>query len=127
MQQLIGYVLVGSANNFGIYCVYLLITYLGIEPKAAMTLMYIIGASIGFLAHRKWTFAHGGNVTGTFLWYVGAHISGYILNLLLLYAFVDRLGYPHQWVQAVAIGVVAVFLFVSFKYLVFRHLEAGVT
>jgi len=121
MLQIISYGLVGVATNLVIYCVYLLITYLGVEPKMAMTLVYIIGASIGFVANRKWTFAHGGNVGKAAVGYVAAHMSGYLLNFLILYIFVDRLGYAHQAVQAMAIIIVAGLLFVVFKYFVFHE------
>jgi putative flippase GtrA len=120
MQQLIRYGLVGVASNLTIYFVYLLITYLGVEPKIAMTLVYIIGASMGFIGNRKWTFAHRGDSTSAALRYVLAHLFGYLLNFLILVTFVDRLGYSHQWVQAAAIIVVAGFLFVIFKFFVFR-------
>lgn len=121
MQQLIRYGLVGAATNAAIYFIYLLITHLGIEPKIAMTLVYIIGASIGFVGNQKWTFAHRGSISSAALRYGLAHLFGYILNLLILVIFVDNLGYVHQWVQAVAIVIVAGFLFVVFKYYVFRE------
>ena len=121
MRQLLRYGLVGVISNAVIYFVYLLITYLGVEPKTAMTLVYIIGASIGFIGNRKWTFAHRGDFSSAALRYMLAHLSGYLLNFLILFTFVDRLGYAHQWVQAVAIMIVAGFLFVVFKYFVFRE------
>jgi putative flippase GtrA len=121
MQQLIRYGLVGLVSNLTIYFVYLLITYLGVEPKTAMTLVYIIGASIGFIGNRKWTFAHRGDPTSAALRYVLAHLCGYLLNFMILFTFVDRLGYAHQWVQAAAIIIVAGFLFIVFKYFVFRE------
>jgi putative flippase GtrA len=119
MRQLIRYGLVGVVSNLTIYIVYLLITYFGVEPKKAMTLLYIIGASIGFVGHRKWSFSHRGDATHAALRYAAAHLSGYMLNLLILFIFVDRLHYAHQMVQAVAIIAVAGFLFIVFKYFVF--------
>jgi putative flippase GtrA len=121
LRQLLRYGLVGVASNAVIYFVYLLITYLGVEPKTAMTLVYIIGATIGFIGNRKWTFAHRGDFSSAALRYIPAHLSGYLLNFMILFTFVDRLGYTHQWVQAVAIMIVAGFLFVVFKYFVFRE------
>jgi putative flippase GtrA len=121
MRQLIRYGLVGVLSNLTIYIVYLLITHFGVEPKIAMTLVYIIGASIGFMGNRKWTFAHRGNSAGAALRYVLAHLVGYMLNFLILYIFVDRLGYAHQWIQAMAILIVAGFLFFVFKWFVFRE------
>jgi len=47
------------------------------------------------------------------------HPIGYLANLALLYVFTDRLGYPHQVVQAAAIFVVAGILFLLFRFFVF--------
>lgn len=121
MQQLIRYGLVGVASNAAIYFVYLVITYFGVEPKIAMTLVYIIGATIGFIGNRKWTFSHRGNSSRAVVRYVLSHLFGYLLNFLMLFTFVDRLGYAHQWVQVMAIIIVAGFLFIVFKYFVFRE------
>jgi putative flippase GtrA len=121
MKQLIRYGFVGVLSNVAVYFIYLLFTtYLGVEPKIAMTLVYVIGATLGFFGNRKWTFAHRGNTTSAVFRYVMAHFFGYLLNYLILLTFVDRLGYAHQLVQAVAIVVVAGFLFIEFKYFVFR-------
>jgi putative flippase GtrA len=119
------YGFVGVGSNLAMYSLYLLVTYLGIEPKKAMTLIYIVGASIGFVGNRKWTFAHSGDDIRTAVRYMVAHFFGYLLNFGILFIFVDRLGYPHQGVQAVAIIVVAGFLFVIFKYYVFRAKNKG--
>jgi putative flippase GtrA len=119
-QQLLRYGIVGVASNASMYGVYLLLTYWGIEPKTAMTMVYLFGATLGFFGNKQWTFAHRGDAKRAMLRYVVAHTGGYTLSWVLLYVFVDRLGYPHQWVQAGIIGVVAVFLFVVFKFFVFH-------
>lgn len=122
MLQLIRYGLVGVVSNATIFFVYLLVTYLGVESKAAMTLVYIIGAAIGFVGNQKWTFSHRGNLPSAAPRYVLAHLFGYILNFLILFIFVDHLGYSHQWIQAGAIIIVAGFLFIIFKYFVFHKI-----
>jgi putative flippase GtrA len=99
--------------------VFLLFTYWGVEPKTAMTLLYAVGATVGFFGNRQWTFVHNGTLLGSSTRYCIAHAFGYLINFLILLWFVDRLGYSHQWVQAGAIFVVAGFLFVAFKYFVF--------
>ena len=125
VPQLIRYGLVGVVTNLALYCFYLLITYLGIEPKKAMTLSYLTGAFIGFIGHRQWTFSHNGGLLGSGARYVIAHLFGYLINFLILLTFVDKLDYSHQWVQAAAIIVVAGFLFVAFRYFVFPKAESS--
>ncbi len=121
LRQLIRYALVGAASNAAAYIVYLLLTGLGAKPKTAMTLVYIVAGCIGFIGNRKWTFAHSGSASRAALSYVLAHVLGYLLNFLILFTFVDRLGYAHQRVQAAAILIVAGYLFIMFKYIVFRE------
>jgi putative flippase GtrA len=117
--QLFRYGVVGIASNLAGYLLFLLITYLGVEPKTAMTLLYVAGATVGFFGNRRWAFSHEGTLLGAGTRYLVAHLFGYMFNFLILLTFVDMLGYSHQIVQAVAIIVVAGFLFVVFKFFVF--------
>jgi len=121
LRQLLRYGMVGIAVNLAGYLVYLLVTFLGVTPKITMSLLYLVGAAAGYWGNRKLTFSHRGSVLGSGVRYLLAHGIGYLINLAILMVFVDRLGYAHQWVQAVAIFVVAGYLFVSFKLYVFAN------
>jgi len=118
--QLFRYGLIGITTNLIGYSVYLLLTSLGNTPKITMTVLYVLGANISFFANKKITFRYTGNVLGSGTRYTITHLFGYLLNFLILMIFVDKLGYPHQLVQGIAIFVVAGFLFVCFKTFVFR-------
>lgn len=119
MRQFIRYGLVGVISNSIIFCLYLFLTYLSIDPKIAVTFLYIVGSSIGFVGHRKWTFVRHVVAKKSALVYLLTQLSGYLLNFLIIFIFVDNFGFPHKWVQAFAIVVVAVFLFIVFKLFVF--------
>ncbi|MEI7445780.1 MAG: GtrA family protein [Burkholderiales bacterium] len=118
-MRLLRYGLVGLASNLAGYLVYLAITALGAPPKATMTVLYGVGAATGYLGHRRWTFENGGSMTRSLPRYLLAHAVGYGLNWTLLHVFHDRLGYPHQAVQAVAIVVVAGVLYLLMGRFVF--------
>lgn len=120
VRQLVRYAVVGIANNSVGYLVYLCLTYLGAAPKLTMTLLYAVGAVIGYAGNRQFTFAHHGSLMASSTRYVVAHFFGYLLNLSILIVFADHLGYAHQWVQAAAIFIVAGFLFMAFKFFVFK-------
>ena len=119
MRQIFRYGLIGISVNSLLYFGYLFINYFGVEPKISMTLIYFIGVCIGFYGHRKWTFSHQGSAKKSMLRFIFAHLLGYAINFLLLLGLVDYYGYPHQLVQVAAILIVAVFLFIVFKYWVF--------
>jgi len=123
IRQLFSYSLIGGLTNLAGYCLYLVLTYYGGTPKSTMTALYFTGAVIGFFANRRFTFRHDGHIGVTGGRFLMTQLLGYLLNLLLLVLFVDWLGFAHQIVQALAIIVVAVFLFVMFRVFVFaQHL-----
>lgn len=118
--QILKYALVGLLSNSCGYALYLLLTEFGTTPKLTMTTLYACGALIGFFGNRKLTFSYQGGILGSGSRFVLAQLGGYAINFLLLNLLVDRFGYPHQWVQALAILVVAAYLFVTLKFFVFK-------
>jgi putative flippase GtrA len=119
VKQLLRYSMVGLFNNLFGYLLYLLVTWLFLEPKAAVSILYPTSAFIGYFAHARYAFAYRGQTSSGLSRYVVAHAFGYGVNMFLLYVFSDCLHFPHQAVQAVAIFVVAGLLFLLFKYFVF--------
>jgi len=83
-----------------------------------------VGAAIGYIGNRNLTFAHKGSVLGSGIRYFLVHCFGYCINLAILIILVDELGYAHQLVQAIAIFVVAGYLFIAFKFFVFTDMNA---
>lgn len=122
--RLIRYGVVGLTLNFAGYMLYLGLTWAGSGPKTTMTMLYAVGAIAGYFGHRKLAFSYNGRVLSSAVRYGIAHLCGYGLNFLLLYILVDRLGYPHQVIQAGSILIVAAFLFFCFNFLVFPKAEA---
>lgn len=120
IEQLFRYAIVGIATNAAGFLVYLLVTHFGVPPKAAMTVLYAVGATAGFFGNSKLTFSYKGGMVASGIRYFMTHFIGYLMNLTIFVVFVDKLGYPHQLVQAIAVFAVAAFLFVAFKLFVFR-------
>lgn len=125
LRQLLSYALIGALTNLSGYAVYLYITYIGGDPKLTMTILYSFGALIGFFANRRFTFHHSGNIASAGIRYLTAQLLGYLLNLFLLVVFVDIFGFAHQIVQATAVVVVAIFLFVLSRIFVFAQRTIG--
>ena len=119
LRQIFSYLLIGAATNLAGYGLYILLTYFGTTPKLTMTVLYSAGAIIGFFANRRFTFGHHGHIGSSGIRYLLAQLLGYLLNFLLLLLLVDWLGFAHQVVQALAIVVVAIFLFILSRAFVF--------
>jgi len=121
--QFFRYGVVGVASNFVLYSLYLMVTYLSVDPKLAFSVLYLVGVLQSFIFNKKWAFNHHGDQTVAFLRYFLIYGFGYFINLGALIIFVDRLGYSHHWVQGAMIPVIAVLLFVMQKIWVFRVQE----
>jgi putative flippase GtrA len=113
--------MVGLVNNGIGYLLYLFITYFVFAPKITMTLLYLVGATMGFFCNRKITFTHKGPLIDSGPRYLLVHLGGYLINFVILSVFTDKFGYPHQIVQACAILIVAIYLFGALKFIVFRE------
>ncbi len=118
-RQLISYALIGILSNGIGYGFYLVLTSYGLPPRLTVTALYSVSACIGFFANRRVTFQHHGRIGKAGIRYIATQFAGYVLNIILLTVFFDWLGFPHQFVQAAAIFIVAIFLFVSSRIFVF--------
>lgn len=121
--QLIRYGVIGLLHNSCGYIFYLLATFLGAPPMLVVGLMYPLATILSFIGNKQWTFDFQGGAGSSFMRFVIVQVMGYFMNLLLLFYFVEQLNYPHQLVQAVAIFVVAAFLFVALKFFVFSSIS----
>lgn len=119
LTQFARYAVVGLASNAIGYVIYIALTNLGLGPKLAMSLMYAIGVLQTFVFNRNWSFRFAGAAAPALVRYALAYALGYVINLLALLLFVDRIGLPHQWVQGALIVVVAVMLFLAQRYWIF--------
>lgn len=119
-RQLTRFAVVGIASNATLYALFVLLTFLGLDPKVAMTLLFILGVLANFVANRIWTFGHRGRPAGALARYAVLYLGGYLTNLAGLAWFVDVEGKDPRLVQAVLIVFIAGATFLVQKYWVFR-------
>ena len=119
MRPIFRYAIVGVTTSCIGIVLYALVTWIGVPSKPAATLLYITGATLGFIGNRQWTFSFKGGMASSALRYIIAHTLGYGLDILLLTVFVDHFGYSHLLVQSLAIFIVGGVLFLLFRYFVF--------
>lgn len=120
LTQFIRYVSVGLSSNAILYGLYLCATWLGIGPKTAMSVLYLMGVVVTFFLNKSWTFKTTTD-SGQFQRYIVAYCLGYIVNWSALFVFVDLWQLPHQFVQAVLVFAIAALLFGVQRYWVFSR------
>jgi putative flippase GtrA len=121
IRQFARFALVGISANLILYVTYLLLTRIGMGHKVAMSLLYLTGVCSTFVFNKSWSFQHDGKMSVAFFRYLLVYLCGYIFNLAMLLLLVDRLGWPHEYVQGVVILSLAILLFLSQKFWVFRY------
>ena len=125
ITQLRRYAVTGVVSNIVLYGLYLALTGIGAWPKAAMSILYILGVLQTFVVNRAWSFRHVGSAPTALFRYVATYATGYLVNLAILALFADLLGWDHRYVQASAILLVAALLFFMQRYWVFESTEAA--
>jgi putative flippase GtrA len=120
--EILRFGVVGLASNVLLYLLYLAATAVGVEPKAAVSLIYLVGVLQTFVLNKRWTFQHEGHVRRTAGRYWVAYAFSYAANMVLLIIFVDIAAFDHRVVQGVLIAVIGLVLFALQKYWVFGTL-----
>jgi len=118
--QFIRFAIVGLVSNFLLFLLYLAAVAAGAGPKSAMSVLYALGVAWTFTFNRNWSFGHEGMASPAFMRYIVIYVAGYAVNWLVLLLFVDQWHWPHQWVQACMIVILAAALFFGQKFWVFR-------
>lgn len=118
--QVLRYGGVGLLSNFLGYIVYIGIVAAGVGHKLAMSIVYAAVFAMSFYGNRRFTFDHRGAIGAVGVKFVAVYALGYWVNLSILFFFVDKMGYRHEVVQLIAIGVIAVQSFILLKFFVFK-------
>jgi putative flippase GtrA len=119
-NQFVRFAVVGLASNALGFGWYLLLTWLGVGPKAAMSLLFLLGTLQTFVFNKRWSFQHDGPTRPVLLRYLAVYGFGYLVNLVMLMLLVDHAGLPHAPVQGAMIIVVAMLMFLLQKFWVFN-------
>lgn len=120
-RQFAKFGVVGVSNTLLSFAVYtILIKVFGVWYVAASAIGFAIGAVNGFLWNRAWTFrGHVGDSLTPVRWFV-VQGCGLLVNLGLVFAFVDGAGLDKLVGQAVTIAIVTVLTFFANRSWTFR-------
>lgn len=121
VAQFVKFGIVGVSNTLLSFAVYtLLLKAFGVWYLAASGIGFAVGATNGFLWNRRWTFSgHVGDALTPVRWFV-VQGSGLLVNLGLVYLFVDGLGLGELVGQAVTIAIVTLLTFFANRSWTFR-------
>ena len=119
-KQFAIYAIIGLTTNGLSFLVFAVLTWMGLTPECAISIIYPVQITFAFILNKAWTFSHEGRISTSAVRYLIAYIGCYVLNVTVLKFFSVYLGFSHLVVQAIAILVIALLLFLAQKYWVFR-------
>ena len=76
--------MVGVAQNLLGYLMYILVTYLGMSPVLAISILYPFGATLSFFGNKKYTFQATHKNSLPALKFAFVHFLGYLINVIIL-------------------------------------------
>jgi putative flippase GtrA len=119
--QFVKFGIVGVSNTLLTFAVYtLLLKVFGLWYLGASAIGFAVGAVNGFLLNRRWTFReHVGDALTPVRWFV-VQGSGLLVNLGLVYLFVEQAGLDKLLGQAAATAIVVVLTFFANRSWTFR-------
>lgn len=118
--QIIRYYVVGSLVNAGGYAVFLLLLQGGMGHKLAASLLYLLGTLISFWLNRTLVFDSAVTLHSGIARLILMLGAGYVMNISILYVFVDWHGFHPAIVQLFSVVLVSVFFYLVNKFFVHR-------
>ncbi len=119
LGSLVRYLTVGVVSNGVLYAGYLLLTWLGLLPVVATSVLYATGVAGTYMANRSWSFKSDRGHLQAAPRYLLAYGSGYVVQVAILSGLTYLVAVPHQLAQIVAMVGAAVTIFAGLRLWVF--------
>lgn len=114
------FIFVGVLNTIVGYGAYFILLYLNIHYILALIISSVIGIIHSFIWNKKWTFKSKGDVRKESLRFISVYGIAFLINLVILALFVEKLMFDPKIAQAFALCIVTIISFVGHKYWSFR-------
>jgi len=121
-KEFMRYAVVGAVTNMIAFLLYVFITFLGVSPVLTISIVYPVHIGAAYYFNKKWSFNYHGRLSSSAIRYLVSYIGCYALNVVVLEFFSGYLGFSHLIVQAVAVVMIALVLFLAQKFWVFKVL-----
>lgn len=120
LRQVIRFGVVGLVSNALLYLLYVFLTKLGVGPKLAVSMLYVLGFSWAFAFNKGWSFSYVGAWGLASMRFVLLYFGLYAANIMAHFFFADNMELPHDLVQAAVVVFFIPIMFLLQKYWVFR-------
>ena len=117
--HLIRFLAVGGLNTLFGYVLFAFLIWTGLPPQAALIVGTIIGPMFNFVTYGKLAFRQGLSHR-SLPRFMAVYVGFYLINAGQLHIFVGLLHYSAYITQLIATPIMALGMFFSLRYFVFR-------
>lgn len=112
----------GTAAASNLAFLFLLVHFFEVYYLYASVIAFILSIAVSFTMQKFWTFQDSllHDVRMQFGRYLVVLVANLVLNTLLMYVFVEYLGWWYVYAQVVATGIVAIVGYFGYRNFVFR-------
>ncbi|MCQ2738992.1 MAG: GtrA family protein [bacterium] len=116
------FLFVGGFNAGISYLIYMIFVYILGEKyyQISLALAWALSSVVSFTTQRKLVFNSDGNLIKQYLNCCITWFFSYLINAIILWAFVDRLKLNVYWAQIFATICSAIFTYIIFKLIIFK-------
>ena len=119
--QIVRYYSAGLVTNIVGYIIFLLLVSIGIECKLAASLIYLVGVLISFYINREYVFVSNVSFGSSVPMLILMMFLGYVINMSILFCFVDVLAFDPGIVQLMSALIVSLYFFIFNRFFVHRE------
>jgi len=114
------FIFVGILNTIVGYGAYFILLHLNMYYMVALLISSVIGITHSFIWNKKWTFKSKGDVRKESFKFISVYGIAFLINLVTLAFFVEKLMLNPKIAQVFALGLVTMISFIGHKYWSFR-------
>lgn len=111
----------GLIINVAAYAAFVILVTIGMGVKTGFTIVFIIATSVSFMANRHYVFKANNDVSAGYAMHWLNAGAAYVVNLSILWFFVDQLHFTVAYVQLAATIITSSLLFISNKIFVHKR------
>lgn len=119
-KQISRFIFVGILNTILGFGIYFILLSLNVYYMLALLISHLICVTHSFIWNKKWTFKSKGDGRREGLKFISVYSITFLINLLILAFFVEKLMFDPKVGQIFALGIVTMMSFLGHKYWSFR-------
>ena len=124
--QFLRFLIVGFINTFiGISIIYAGKYFLGLGDVPANVVGYLMGLSVSFIFHSRWTFNYQGSQSAAAIKFAVSVVIAYMANLLAVLACINLAGINAYVSQAVGMPIYTIVFYLASRFFIFRKIDAN--